>query len=403
MNRVQTSLLLTALFLSLAPTAQASSTWYVNGVSGSDSNSCSSPTSACKTIRHAISLASSGDYIMVAAATYKENPENLTIGISLNIVGAGPTTTIIDAGGQNTVVTVSNTGASVMLSNLTIRNGFSSSGGGVHNSGTLMINNVSISNNRASLFGGGISNVGSLRIINSTVSSNAVGGICWDFCAAWGGGIYNYAGGTVTISNSTVSDNLANLSCLRGGCSARGGGIVNGGRLTITNSTLSGNTAHYLFNGMSTGSGGGIYNGATVTINNSTLSGNSAFGSGGGITNGGTVLISNTIVANSPSGGNCSGTVTSSGYNLSSDGTCNFNSGGDLNNHDPLLGPLQKNGGPTDTMALLPGSLAIDAGNPGGCIDGQGHLLTTDQRGMPRPDKEDQAGCDIGAFESQSD
>ena len=54
-------------------------------------------------------------------------------------------------------------------------------------------------------------------------------------------------------------------------------------------------------------------------------------------------------------------------------------------------------------MALLPGSPAIDAGNPSGCTDGHGHLPTTDQRGMPRPDKEDSAGCDIGAFESQTD
>lgn len=92
MNRVQTSLLLTALFLSLAPTAQASSTWYVNGVSGSDSNACISPTSACKTIGHAVSLAASGDSIIVAAATYWEN---LTIGISLNVVGSGARTTIV--------------------------------------------------------------------------------------------------------------------------------------------------------------------------------------------------------------------------------------------------------------------------------------------------------------------
>ena len=95
--------------------------------------------------------------------------------------------------------------------------------------------------------------------------------------------------------------------------------------------------------------------------------------------------------------------MTSHGYNLSSDGTCNFNARGDLNNHDPLLGPLQNNGGPTQTMALLPGSPAIDAGNPSGCTDGQGHLLKTDQRGMPRPDREDIVGCDMGAYERQSD
>jgi len=58
---------------------------------------------------------------------------------------------------------------------------------------------------------------------------------------------------------------------------------------------------------------------------------------------------------NSPwTGGNCSGTLTSEGYNLSSDGTCNFNRPGDLNNHDPMLGPLQNNGGPTQTRLYCP-------------------------------------------------
>jgi hypothetical protein len=64
---------------------------------------------------------------------------------------------------------------------------------------------------------------------------------------------------------------------------------------------------------------------------------------------------------------------------VSSDGTCNFTDTGDLNNTNPLLGPLQYNGGPTQTMALLAGS--PDAGNPGGCTDDRGRLLKTDQRG----------------------
>lgn len=74
----------------------------------------------------------------------------------------------------------------------------------------------------------------------------------------------------------------------------------------------------------------------------------------------------------------------SNGYNISSDGTCNFSKVGDRNNTDPMVGPLQNNGGPTDSGTLLPGSPAIDAGNPSGCRDSQGNLLTTDQRGYPR-------------------
>ena len=82
-------------------------------------------------------------------------------------------------------------------------------------------------------------------------------------------------------------------------------------------------------------------------------------------------MLQNSIVANN-TGETVSGTSTSNGYNLSSDGTCDFDRAGDLNNTDPSSAPLQNNGGPTDTMALLPGSPAIDSGNPSGCTDGSG-------------------------------
>ena len=96
--------------------------------------------------------------------------------------------------------------------------------------------------------------------------------------------------------------------------------------------------------------------------------------------------------------------MTSNGYNLSSDVTCSFGNAGDLNNIDPMLGPLQSNGGLTQTtMALPSGSAAIDAGNHRGCTDNLGHLFRTDQRGQRRPHPEDTGGCDMGAFESQSD
>jgi len=95
--------------------------------------------------------------------------------------------------------------------------------------------------------------------------------------------------------------------------------------------------------------------------------------------------------------------VTSNGYNLSSDETCNFNNTGDMNNTPPRLGPLQTNGGPTQTMKLLRRSPALDAGNPTGCTDDKGNLLITDQRGAPRPGKRGTGGCDLGAFERQVD
>jgi len=421
--------LLMALFLALPPTAWASTTWYVNSTTGSDNNDCKSPTTACKTIGHAISLAASGDSISVAAATYTEN---LTIGISLKILGTNASTTIVDGGGVNSVVTISS--GPVTLSNLTIRNGDAPFGGGIFNNGTLGIIGSTVSGNIAA-FGGGIFNNGTLRINHSTLSGNIAEQVS---NSSAGGGIYN--SGSLTINESNISGNTsgkANASTGSGGgiynhgvstiissaisgnqvvgaclnlffqVLCYGGGISSDNVLTINNSTVSNNTAGSIFS-HSSGIGGGISTQAgTLTISNTTLNGNAAVGvegKGGGISqSSGTATLQNTIVANSTMGGNCSGTMTSNGYNLSSDGTCNFNNTGDLNNTDPKLGPLQNNGGPTQTQALLPGSPAIDAGNPSGCTDSSGSLLKTDQRGAPRPDKEDSGGCDMGAYESQTD
>jgi hypothetical protein len=106
---------------------------------------------------------------------------------------------------------------------------------------------------------------------------------------------------------------------------------------------------------------------------------------GGGIFNdGGKATLQNSIVTNNqPNGLECSGTITSHGYNLGDDNGCAFDNTGDLI-ADPKLGKLGNNGGPTQTIPLLSGSPAIDAGNPRGCTDGLGHLLKTEQRGMPR-------------------
>jgi hypothetical protein len=353
--------LLTALFLALTPMAFASTTWYVDGTTGSDNNDCKSLTTACKTIGHAISLAASGDSIRVAPATYSEH---LTISISLNVIGSAASTTIVDGGGAGLVVYISNVSANVTLSQMTIRNGKYFLGGGIRNHGTLTINQCTLAQNTA------------IR----------------GFVGGGGGGIYSDGQATLTINDSTLSGNSA---------TSGGGGIYNSGTLTINNSTFNGNSTG---NGNTSGVGGVIENFfGTLTINNSTLSGNSATGFGGGIyTYFGIVTLQNSIVANN-AGGNCFGTMTSNGYNLSSDGTCNLIGTGDLNNTDPKLGPLGNYGGPTQTQALLSGSPAIDAGNPTGCTDGSGNLLKTDQRGKPRPDKEDTGGCDMGAYERQSD
>jgi hypothetical protein len=97
----------------------------------------------------------------------------------------------------------------------------------------------------------------------------------------------------------------------------------------------------------------------------------------------------NTLLSGNAPGGNCSGTITDAGHNLSSDLSCAFTNVGSLNNTDAKLGPLADNGGPTLTMALLPGSPAIDAGNTS-------LAPATDQRGVRRPFS---LAADIGAFE----
>jgi hypothetical protein len=153
--------------------------------------------------------------------------------------------------------------------------------------------------------------------------------------------------------------------------------------MIVSNNTFSGNSAN---------AGGGIGNnyGGTVTVSNSTFSGNSA-SYGGGIYNyDGTVTLKNTLITANPTGNNCAGVITDGGGNLSyPDTTCPGI------NADPKLGPLQNNGGPTHTMALLPGSAALDAGDDAICAAPPVNNL--DQRGITRPQE---AHCDIGAYEA---
>ena len=276
------------------------------------------------------------------------------------------------------------------LNNCIVRNNvaFRGDGGGIYNVGTLTITNSIISDNLATIdvafnggSAGGILNAGTLTIINSTISGNATDH--GSPMVGIGGGIWSPSG-TVEISNSTISFNNADLY---------GGGITSGGSLTITNSTISGNFVE--------AEGGGIANGGPLTITNSTLSGNRANGVGAGIANDGSnaaLEIGNTIL--SDSGTNIvnlnGGMVTSHGYNLSSDDGGGFlTATGDQINTDPMLGPLQDNGGPTFTHALLNGSPAINAGDPSFTPP-----PLYDQRG-PGYDRVFNGRIDIGSLEVQ--
>jgi CSLREA domain-containing protein len=279
------------------------------------------------------------------------------------------------------------------------------SGGAFFNDGTsggsasLSLTNTTLGTNSAA-FGGGIYSQGSggnasLRLTNSTLNGNFALGTSQT--PALGGGVYNDAHqgtATTTITGTTLNGNSADI----------GGGAYNDGtgngnaNLGVTNSTFTKNAASY---------GGAFYNdayggSATLALTNVTLSANSAQ-SGGGVyndgTNGGHALLqlTNTILANS-SGNvlNNAGTVSSLGHNLSTDNTgASTLVSGDLLNTNPLLDPngLKNNGGPTQTIALLPGSPAIDHGD-------NGRAPTTDQRGVTRP--QPSGGIvDIGAYEAR--
>src|SRR6266566_2725251 len=372
---------------------------------------------------------------------------DLNIAKNLTIRGPGAGILSISSGKSGYVVHVL-LGVTVTFSGLTFRDSRTSKGI-IDNEGTLTLTNSSVSNNTAlysSIVVGGIyNNGGTLRVYNSTISGNIAQ-------YGNGGGIDNDNGGTLTLTNSTISGNTAQYG--------NGGGIDNGGTgtLTLTNSTISGNRA--------TGNGGGIAitgsntnNGSidTLTLTNSTISGNRATGNGGGIaviTGAGgnftqeVLLLFCTLYGNTADvGGGIWDAVNSSisvvtqasivagnkahagpdistfidlqFYNLIGNlsGTSFPNFIFNTTRYPNVLGisftalkidpVLRDNGGSgqfhTWTHALLTGSPAIDAiplqycrQIPYGFSGGQS-LVTTDQRGIKRPDGNEQF-CEIGAY-----
>ena len=384
---------------------------------------------------------------------------DLTEGVSISGPGANLVTVRRNTGGNYRIFNVFTTGA-VTLSGLTISNGFSSNGGGIANAaGTVNVTNCVLSGN-AALDGGGISNYssGTANVTNSTISGNTATG-----SGGNGGGIENRNTGTVNVTNSTLSGNSTTGNGGNGGgvfnggsgsvevinstlsgnsTTGNGGGISNSGTffivfnstlfsnvaaidggginntsagiLDVANSTLSGNSA----GASGEGHGGGAILTAgvgEVNVTHSTLSSNSTNGGGGGIgNNGSTVTVKSCIIAlntGSNSIPDVSGIFTSDGFNLIGrrDGSAGFGAPSDQTGTvalplDPKLDPagLQNNGGPTQTIALLFGSPAIDKGTN----TSRGGTLTTDQRGTGFPRTFDypsitnaRDGTDVGAFE----
>jgi len=277
-------------------------------------------------------------------------------GQTMTIQGASQ----IAVSGQNNVP-VFNTcsGTNVTLSGLTIENGLISNQPGPPG-GTG---------------GGGIQNNGILTVTNSKFSGNSA-----TAPSDGGGAIEN--NDILTVSNSTFSGNSATVDA--------GSGILNVGAATVINNTFSGNT------------GTALVNFDVLTVTNSTISGNNGGGVADDSPNGLGTQLKSTILAGN-TGGNLIGVFVSQGYNLSDDGSGVFASGvgnttGDMSSTPAGLDPkgLQNNGGPTQTIALLPASPAVDAIPVASCTDISGNPVTTDQRGVGRPQGK---GCDIGAYE----
>jgi parallel beta-helix repeat protein len=325
------------------------------------------------------------------------------VGVTGSLTVQGPGANLLSINGNNaSSVFFLGSGRTATLAGLTITGGKAGRGGGLNNHGTVTLNNCTLSGNSAS-FGGALANYhGTATLNRCTVSGNS---------AVNGGGLYTFKG-AVTLTNSTVSGNAA----------ANGGGLGSaGGAVRLINSTVSGNASTnrggglYLYGGTATLSdctisgnsatqGGGLssYLTSSATLSNCTVSGNSATNGGGMENDRGALTLGNTIVAKntaSSRGPDALGTIASQGNNLigATDGSTGWVAS-DLTGtvalpQNPLLAPLANYGGPTQTMSLLPGSRAIDAGNNALLPTG----VATDQRGLPRIVT---SMVDIGALES---
>jgi hypothetical protein len=332
---------------------------------GDDAKTCTDPGNACATINGALDKAGCTDVIFVAAGTYTGTGDEAVVTINKNVeLNGGWDETFSSRTGMSTIDGgVARRGVFVesgtaFFDQFIITNGQGDGGAGIYNNGNLTLYKCSVENNidigDETSEGGGIRSSGTLIIRNSTVMDNQ---------SSSGAGVFN-AGGILEVTNSTISGNMA-----RG----TGGGINNlGGEVHLNNATINNNTDNTI-SGEPVASG--IHNEADgdVELKNSIVAGNTGF--------------------------DLNGQFTSAGYNLIgsfSDGSLT-SMPGDLSDVDPGLGALQDNGGPTETHALLFGSLAINAGNPIGCQDHTDSPLNADQRFFPRIQR-----CDIGAFEFQT-
>jgi Ca2+-binding RTX toxin-like protein len=313
-------------------------------------------------LRQAIADSSPGDTIQLPVGTYAVTSAQLVIPRPLTIAGAGARDTIVQADGDNRVLSIVPSSPST-LSDLTITDGGPGGlpGGGILTDSDLALSGVVLTGNRVdpeqNTNGGGLYANQDVAVLRSEVSGNT---------AYNGGGLFLQ--GDLLAEDSTISGNVGGSPTANGD----GGGMQVNGMVVLRSTTITGNIA---WNGL--GAGAAMY-ATELTANNSIVAGNLAF---------------DFADPNAPPvADNCSLSQLVSPADHSIEGTtdCGFTAPGNLRNTDPLLGPLASNGGPTDTHALLAGSPALDAG--AGCG-------SADQRGVPRPQG---PACDIGAFEAAS-
>lgn len=380
----------------------------------------------------------------LAGSTIALAQGELAVTVATTITGSGQIIQGDPAGGRLIRAT-----ASLSLDHLSLSGGTATTGGAIYASGAgnaLTVSNVTVSGNHASGKGGGISATGSgnFALSNSTITANTSN--------SEGAGL-NIENAHATITNSTIADNIATCTV---STYCTGGIYVSGARVDFTHSTISGNSAtctatpcytigavyawvsamtfvDSTISGNSATSGdsvvGGIweshgtistYHGLTLT--NSTVAGNSATATSATATNAaGGVLIglhydtgamtaANSIIAANTAtlSGNASPTpdvninaahAATAAISFSVLGTAAstaFTGNSNVFSDTPGLGPLQNNGGPTRTLALLAGSVAINAGSNALALDANAQPLTTDQTGAVRIFN---ATVDIGAYE----
>jgi hypothetical protein len=373
-------------------------------------------------------LFSGGTVTFACSGTIQVLGGTITVSSDTTIDGTGQTITI--NGGGVVQLFIVNTGVTLNLNQITVADGFVSdgNGGAVLNNGTLNVTNCTFQGNLAGSGkysssggnGGAISNNDYLTVTNSAFENNTASSTAIINSAnlvGLGGAIYNtndakitnssfqgneadsggaiFSGspnraGVLIVNNSTFNNNQIIVDPGAAG-PGLGGGIYNQAFITVvTNSTFFGN-------GGTNADGGNFYNccnyTGTALLDNDTLdAGIAASGEGGNISNvnpgesAGNLFVENTIIANAASGMNCNGSYSNIAGNLlwpSSDSSCIGSYG------NPMLGPLSYNGGPTQTMAIGPGSAALYTAIEKFCPP-------TDQRGVIRPQG---PICDIGAFE----